>query len=61
MILPATRVEMPFSWRQLAFGIDWVGILLSSVPLGCLSYVFGWVIFRPNIPLFLKANQELVQ
>jgi predicted MFS family arabinose efflux permease len=42
--------------KRLKHGIDWLGILISSVALGLLSYVLAYAIPR-FIPL-AKANSE---
>ena len=42
-VLPGDGPRRASSWSGIAFGIDWVGILISSTSLGCLSYVLAWV------------------
>ena len=39
--LPKDRARRPLTWENLVFGIDWVGIGLSSSALGIVSYVFA--------------------
>ena len=39
--LPKDRARKPLTWENLVFGIDWVGIVISSSSLGIVSYVFA--------------------
>jgi MFS family permease len=39
--LPRDGAREPATLAKLAYGIDWIGVLLSSTCLGMLSYVFA--------------------
>lgn len=38
-VLPRDRKKAEWSWVRVAKGIDWMGMMLSSVCLGILSYI----------------------
>lgn len=40
-VLPQSQSDRTLTWRDFVFGIDWVGLLISTGSLGCLNYVLA--------------------
>ena len=59
--LPQDRPREPLSWVRLAHEIDWIGILISSISLGFMSYVFAYVSYLClNYPSANKVGWSII-